>query len=729
MTGPALRGILLSLSLSFPVLAGPVTVAFECRDEAPCVVRGHALFRSASDPTRSQSLPIANNSVLFAADAGTEWEVSFTAPGFWAPAERLTAPAAETARRQTIRLWRTGRVVAGIKAAENPSALRLAVTSPPSPRAAPEIPPGTSFECTRSAGPAEWSCEVPATTLDIAIRSEGHAPHYVWDAKVPAAGTLRLGEVTLHKGGSLLAWLDPEALRRIHQPIKAVLRREAMPAPSPTAVRVSEPIAEATFSKKGAVTLAPLPPGRYVLETRTEGYVTAESNVEVFSGKESAVRRLIELHPAVDVRLQMVPALAPDGSPWQLDLWRRSSHGTGSESAGRGAASQEGLFEAKNQSEGPLRVAVYDRKHDLLATRELTILPGVGDYTLSISPISISGTVTIGQDALPAAGLLFGGSGGKEKIRGKTDGQGHFAVTLPRSGEWLVEITASSEDIATSVRIMIAEDDETIDIELPSSEISGWVRDSSGQRLGGARVELSAGGSTRTRQTDAEGVFRFRGVPAGPVSLRASDPRNREYSAESKVTLPEDGKIENVELEIQSLRGMHGFVRSAGAPVPGAQVHAYARLGNTAKQERVTTDLQGRFGLDVPLASASVTLVVAIAGRTLHPFHVVPVEQGVMVDVAPRGGELRLRWPAGTTPIRITFNEGVALPLGDLLDWARAQGSVPMSGGAIVPNVAPGQYQMCTGAVCTAGTLAIGGTLELDLTPLLLKIPAPSGSS
>lgn len=176
---------------------------------------------------------------------------------------------------------------------------------------------------------------------------------------------------------------------------------------------------------------------------------------------------------------------------------------------------------------------------------------------------------------------------------------------------------------------------------------------------------------------------------------------------------------ENLELNIESLRSIHGFVRSGGVAAPGARLNAYAFLGSTAQQQRATTDLQGRFALDVPSASANVTLIVGVAGRTLHPFTVVPVAEDVVVDVAPLGGELRLRWPPGTRPIKITFNHGVPVPLPDLMDWARTHGRSPHSGGIAVPNVAPGRYQVCTGAICTSGTLAVGSNLELDLTSLL----------
>jgi len=529
-----------------------------------------------------------------------------------------------------------------------------------------------------------------------------------------------MGVVTLQRGGSLVAWLDPGTIRRVDKPVNAIVRRESLPAASMTAVRVSEPVAHGTFSAKGVAHLSPLPPGRYVLETRAEGYVPTLTPVEIFEGKESSLRRLIELHPAFTVRFRVEPPLAPGGVPWQLELWRMVSYGSGSEGAGSGPASRDGLFEAANQAEGPLRVLVRDGKRNVLASRELTIAPGGGDFTLTLNPISLTGAVKLGGALLPRASLLFGGSGGAEKVRATADDEGRFAVTLPRAGEWPVDVTAASEAVAASVRIKIRTGDDSLVIDLPNHEISGWVRDSAGQRLANASVELFAGGAgVQTRATDSSGVFRFRGVPAGVAILRATDPRTQEYSAESRITLNEGGKVENLELNIESLRSIHGFVRSGGVAVPGARLSAYAVLGSAAQQQRVTTDLQGRFSLDIPAASADVTLIVGVAGRTLHPFTVVPVAEGVVVDVAPAGGELRLRWLPGTKPIRITFNNGVPVPMTDLADWARTNGRPPESGGITVPNVAPGRYQMCTGPICTSGMLAVGSNLELDLTPLL----------
>jgi Carboxypeptidase regulatory-like domain len=85
-----------------------------------------------------------------------------------------------------------------------------------------------------------------------------------------------------------------------------------------------------------------------------------------------------------------------------------------------------------------------------------------------------------------------------------------------------VEVTAPGAEVATSVEVDIAEGAESVSIELPDHEISGWVRDSAGQRLANGTVELFVvKGSVQTRSTDAAGAFRVRGIPAGVAILRA----------------------------------------------------------------------------------------------------------------------------------------------------------------------------------------------------------------
>jgi hypothetical protein len=241
------------------------------------------------------------------------------------------------------------------------------------------------------------------------------------------------------------------------------------------------------------------------------------------------------------------------------------------------------------------------------------------------------------------------------------------------------------------------------------------VRDADGKRLPAARVMLVSNGRPMSRTSGSDGTFRFRGVQAGSAHLRASDPRTHDYSKEAEVTVPDSGRIEKVELTLESVRPLKGVVRSNGDVVVGALVHGYAFLGGSAQQKQATTDLQGGFSLDVPSSAPEIIIIVAAPGRTLESFSVPTNQDPVTLDLASRGGTLRLRWTPGALPLQFTFNDHLLVST-DVFLWARGQGAKIDDGAGEIPNVAPGKYRFCSPKHCAEGLLAIGGQLDLDAT-------------
>jgi len=88
-------------------------------------------------------------------------------------------------------------------------------------------------------------------------------------------------------------------------------------------------------------------------------------------------------------------------------------------------------------------------------------------------------------------------------------------------------------------------------------------------------------------------------------------------------------------------------------------------LGGSAQQQQASTDLQGEFALDIPGSVTEAVIVVASPGRTLEGFSVFMNEDPVTLELAPRGGTLRLHWPPGGLPLQFTFN-GHLIPSSDL---------------------------------------------------------------
>jgi len=707
--------LLLLCAVPLSVSAGSLQIDLQCRFEPPCAINGALLLRSSTDASLVRREAINGTRALITGSAESAWDVSLEATGFWSLAQRVVIPAEEIVRQETMKVWRTGQIRARIQSADPlPVELTAFVVSAPDRKSPPEIPAGTGFTCSRR-GPGPWICELPATLLDVALHAKGFAPHYRWDVHVPAASALDLGTVVLKKGASLVAWLDPESLKELRgSPVQAVLRHRVAGDPSLSTLKLATPVAEGRFSSKGMVQLAPLPAGHYVLETSAKGYARSSIPVEVLESRESVLRRSIELSRSVSARLRLDPPLAPDGAPWNINIWRRVDSGTGWERAAGGAATAEGLFEAADQAEGPVKVVAQDARHNVLANRQLVFVDGTPEYLVSLEVAAITGEVSLGDERLGGAALLFGGSGGSEKVRTTADELGRFSVALPRRGKWAVDVDAPDAAVSATAEIDLPPDRDEIAIELPATEVSGWVTGPDGERIPAAEVRLLARSGARKRMTDSSGNFRFRGVREGTLHISATNPSTGEYSKVVDVIVPEEGVTANIALAIEAFHEVKGVVRSGGNVVPGARVNGYAFTGGAAQQERATTDINGGFTLKAPESAPEMILVVGSPGRPLQAFTVAVPQRAVLLELPPRGGALRLRLPQKSQPMRVLFND-IMLPVSDLLDWARAHGEVFNGDAVDVPNVSAGKYQLCDRQRCTEGLLAIGGRLELDL--------------
>jgi hypothetical protein len=691
-----------------------IGVTVKCHSARDCDTNSILVLRSATNKTIVKRLSLPSAGLTITEQSGSEWDLGLEAKGFWALPQRVAFPAGATHTQYTLHVWRTGTLQGVVKLPDpqpaTPVAVRVVVSSRPEPRTQPDVPRGTSFDCaTEKTG--QWTCAIPATLLDVAVRVDGYAPYHKWDVKVPVAGVAGLGIIKLQRGASVVAWLSSDFAKEVKVPVRALLRRNSAAGLSATAIRLALPVAEGIFTKKGAVQLAPIAPGTYILDIQANGYAAVHIPVQLYEGKETTPRRSFDLLPAQRIRLHIQPPVGPGGIWWRVELWRRVEFGTGSQSAGGGIASPEGIFEATDQVEGPVRVFLKDAKQNTLASKEILVAAGTDDYTVSLDVASISGNVTIGDSPLPSAHLLFGGSGGAEKIRTTTDGDGHFAANLPRRGKWVVDVDASQSGVSATTEVTIEKDE--VDIALLSTEVSGWVRDANGKRLPGARVLLLSGGRPLERLSEGDGVFRFKGVSSGLASLRANDLRTHDYSKPVDVNVPEDGALENVELTLDSVRPVKVSVRSNGDAVVGASVHSFPILGTSWTQQQATTDLDGSFTFDLPASATDAIVNVAAPGRPLESFSV-PINQDLItLELASRGGSLRLQWKPGDRPLLFTFNDHF-LMAADVFLWARSQGAKVDDGTAEIPNVAPGKYRFCSPSHCAEGLLAIGGQLALD---------------
>jgi hypothetical protein len=325
------------------------------------------------------------------------------------------------------------------------------------------------------------------------------------------------------------------------------------------------------------VQLAPVPPGLYTLEVSAPGYAMARlDRLQVYEHSESVLRAPIRLEPPITLRLWVDPPHDPEGHAWSLAVSRLSEfsfHGT---TVTAGTPLREGLLLLPGQSPGRFRVRVRDAHGDDFASRELEIHDQAdASRTLTLPLLALQGTLTSGKEGLPGT-LTFGGRSGSERIRVTADREGKFQVTLPRPGRWVIDVEEESSAVLAAVTTTVNASQETLNIELPATEVNGWVTGTDGKRLEGARVMVITAGTNLNAASEADGTFRVRGLAEGPTQLSAIDRRTGESSRTVDVQVQEGSAAPEIGLAIRGSRRLKGMVTSEGQPLIGARVSGYS---------------------------------------------------------------------------------------------------------------------------------------------------------
>ena len=718
LTAPAIAFAFLTFGLGPGLEGEPLRVRFRCQNGERCVAKGVLLLRAGGNPSSPPVRIGVTDDVAElpgASSAVKTWAVELLADAAWMPPQTITPPS----RSVDLNAWRTaalrGRFAPAGPPVDLPRSFRLVIQSPPGARAG-ALSAEASIECPAAAD-GTWSCQVPAIPLDLVVRAKGFVPHYRWDVAVPDTG-VNVGTLKLRRAASLVAWLDRKTVAALNGPARARLLRMAMPESSPAGQRLAEPVAEATFNTRGAVQLAPAGPGTYTLEIVAAGFAPARLHeIELFAESESVLRQPIRLDEPLTVRLRVTPNRSSDGTRWHIDL-RRVDDFTGRLSrVGGGTADAGGTFEVADQSRGKYRVTVRDAQGNDMAWRELRV-DDETTHTIALALTEVRGIVELAGEPLPAK-LLFGGRSGSEKIAAAADESGRFAVTLPRRGRWTVDVESAAANVMAAVDVVVG--DEELTIELPDTEVSGWVLDPAGGRAVKAVVTAMTAAGAVSRKVDAAGAFRLRGIAPGAFTIHAADSVTEEKSPFRQLVVRAGVPVRHLQLELDRLDVATGTVTSRGIPVPGARIIAYAAgSGSIAMRQTAVSDVDGRFEFSVSGGATELRLIVAAAGRVMQAQRAPVDSRPIRIDLASLGGALALRVPKGAQRPYLTY-QGVTLPFNDLMEWARAQNTPPPQDGLTqIPRLAPGAYRLCAvvppqGELCRAGTLAAGGTLQLEL--------------
>ena len=296
--------------------------------------------------------------------------------------------------------------------------------------------------------------------------------------------------------------------------------------------------------------------------------------------------------------------------------------------------------------------------------------------------------------------------------------------------------------------MVVEPDDDTrtaeSDIVLPDTVIHGEVVDAEGRPVAGARVSFMVMGTDLETLSDAtsgdDGGFEVRGQPPGAYSLQAS---SGELRSQREIQRVEEGtRPAPARLVVEDLWELEGRVVARGNGVPGAMLLAAPitaqRTLASFSFPKTRTEIDGRFELGLPGASAFARLFVLAPGYTFHVSTVArgsdgsaPVAIDVGQDVVPSGTVVLPRpgEASDSVPLLMIGSEAVDVPM--LMMWSRMNGGGDQGGEHLrVPLLPAGPYSYCrvradeaillaAGAAapaagsCTEGTLVPGGELVL----------------
>lgn len=697
-----------------------VTVTFELLPQSDdgSPLSGTLVVRPSGGDGDERTLPVNAKSLSLSAQPGSRLRVDLISPDWWLdPHDVTVAPSGGAVR---LRVWPRATITGqftGVPLEKMPGSLKLVVEAPPWREGQDAIARGTELRC-QAGDSGRWSCAGPATKLDLVAIASGYVPQYRWGVQLTPGGTTDLGTVALREGGAVAAWLSPASLEASRKSApRAVLRRQVPPEPSATTQRLAQPVAEAAIGANGFVQLAPVAEGAYVLEFRANGFATTKIfPLEVKAGRETVVRRPVELAPPIRIAIRVDPPTDPDGTPWKATVRRASSFGSAydREAVFSESVPLSGEIVIPGQSPGKFRISIADAAGNRLADEEL-IAESERDppSQIRIDVVPVHGRIRKGAEGV-AGDLIFGGVQGVPSVRMTSGETGAFSGWLPREGPWVVDVRSADRSVSTALQVEVRSGRE-LDLVLARTRVAGIVLNGAGP-VDAARVVLSDGKGLLLRAvTDAEGRFEFAGAPPGKYTVIATARTGETSSAQHVELAKETAVAEGLRLELLPPGVVTGLVMGNGRPLALAHVHVFA--GNVGTGG--VTDVDGRFRISVPPQERRGLFVIRAPGRVLTVYER-DLEPENGFDLASTGGSLQFHLPARLDGLLLLQN-GVRIPLPLALAWAQSQG-LPVRQNALVtiPNVAIGDYRLCAAAGaanprCTEGRLHPGGTLNLEI--------------
>ena len=570
----------------------------------------------------------------------------------------------------------------------------------------------------------QWQCDVPAAAFDLRLEVPGYQPLYFWDLSPSSGQALELSRQALDVGASLIGWTHA-ANGATAETVELVPATAAAPQ-GKLNQRLRSAAAAARPNERGFFQFKQLPPGTYTLLAHRPGFSTyALHDVTIAGEGEHTVPEAISLEPLARLDLALEPPLAPNLEPWQVRLAqvKLPEPPYGREIADSPAA-PDGYWSAQDLVNGSYTVSVSDSQGARFALEDIEVAPNLGLITIRLPSVRVTGTVCLGKKPITAKLRLHQLRG--RSVRFEANEEGQFSGSLPEAGTWMVEVVELEEQrtrlVAEPVEVEAAADGTAfVNVQLPDTTLRGRVVGSDGKPEVPCAVAVLRGRSLLHQALcDAEGGFTARGLPPGPLQLRAETSISK--SLPQDYLLREDVEGPAVELILEREMVVHGQVSYNGRPVPGAIVRFSDPAGQSRSGQSISS-VSGQFSLQL-LGATRFVLLAVVAPGVPRQAQLVSIERDTFLNLnlSGPGGTLELFLPnLGNLNQAVLQHEGLELPLAFILDVHRDLAiHLDPSTGTLRLLVAPGSYSVCRSdpdQLCFNGVLVPGGSLQLGQEP------------
>jgi len=703
--------------------------------------------------TREAAVPVPGGTVMTVPAHGV-WRLTLDAPGLWAPPVSWQSPADG---RVTIRAVRTGDLRGRLvfPAGDSPSEETAKKMTARFQRATDEVedppPERHTVDCPLESN-STFTCSLPAGRSDVRLRVPGFVSVYLWNVEVPAGGETAVGELTLVRGASLVAWIEAEGA----PPDFDVTRVGAELVPETAGLeamaedRQRRQLLELDGhpNERGFLEFAGVSPGTYRLRLEYPGLATTElAPLVVVAGSETELEKAV-LRPPLRLSVALDPPQDGRRRPWFLVLSRYSDVPGHLDSTATGSAGPEGRWVHKGLDPGRYKLVVADGSGSRWATHEIDLTTDQ-DLRLDLPFERVEGRVSFGGEPLAAAKVWFGGRSGSTRISALSDEDGAVYVFLPIRQTWSIEVTATTPAVQARLDGLEVRDHPTqpwrlVDIDLPRTGLGGEVTREGGEPAAGALVRLMREGlpiRLIAEMTDDDGRFQVRALAEGEWRAQAEwhDERGRGWQSDSLLVEVDEDGFEEVDLVLRRPWTFSGqVVGPDGTPVFAAEVLGTPVFPGprqrTSRVATAVTGLSGEFEIELPAEATAVQLTVLPPGYSARKWPA--LERGSsprVLTVDRQGGTLRIVGLGDPSTTPLENQPGIFTTdrwsLSTLLRWARMAGGETAFGGRdlVVPAMPPDRYQICPNgtklaAVAAGEAACVGGDL-LPYSELTLAAP------